>query len=121
MLTRGRPGQRGKDAAGEFLAIPAMAHCCARRVGLGCVAHRAAEAAAFDLPLDPRDLLPFDSKPNEVLPIHRPLPMVPDQLCGQPPGGQSGPVIIEQLLATEPGIGVPQGNTPDRDRTNTKP
>jgi hypothetical protein len=27
-----------------------MTHRCARRVGIGCVAHRAAEAAAFDLP-----------------------------------------------------------------------
>ena len=31
------------------------------------------------------------------------------------------PLVTEQLVATEPGIGVPQGNTPDRDRTNTKP
>jgi len=29
--------------------------------------------------------------------------------------------VTEQLVATEPGIQVPQGNTPDRDRTNTKP
>ena len=27
----------------------------------------------------------------------------------------------EPLVATEPGIGVPRGNTPDKDRTNTKP
>jgi len=55
----GHSNQRGKDAAGEFLAIPAMAHGCARRVGLCCVTHRAAEAAAFDLHLDPLPLLPF--------------------------------------------------------------
>ena len=49
----GHSDQRGKRAAGEFLAIPAMAHGCARRVGLGCVAHRAAQAAAFNLHLNP--------------------------------------------------------------------
>jgi hypothetical protein len=54
--------QRGKGAAGEFLAIPAMADRCARRIGLGCVAHRAAEAAAFDLHLNPLALLPFRLK-----------------------------------------------------------
>src|ERR1700751_1503535 len=52
----GRPDQRGKGAAGEFLAIPAMGHRRARRIGLGCIAHRAAEAAAFDLHLDPCSL-----------------------------------------------------------------
>ena len=49
----GRSNQYGKGAAGEFLAIPAMAHCCTRRVGLCCVAQAATEAAAFDLHLDP--------------------------------------------------------------------
>ena len=29
-------------------------------------------------------------------------------------------IVIEQLVATAPGIGVPQGNIPGRDRTNTK-
>src|SRR5207248_1628267 len=53
----GHSNQCGKGAAGEFLAIPAMAHCCGRRVGLGCVAHRAAEAPAFDHHLDPLALL----------------------------------------------------------------
>jgi len=53
-----RPDQRGKGAAGEFLAIPAMAHRRACRVGLGGIAHRAAEAAAFDLHLDPLAPLP---------------------------------------------------------------
>jgi hypothetical protein len=52
-----RSDQRGKRAAGEFLAIPAMAHRRARWVGLGRVAHRAAEAAALDLHLDPLALL----------------------------------------------------------------
>ena len=33
-----------------------------RRIGLGCVAHRAAEAAAFDLHLDSFDLVPFRLK-----------------------------------------------------------
>src|SRR3984893_5077931 len=62
----GHSNQCGKGAAGEFLAIPAMAHCCARRVGLGCVSHRAAEAAAFDLHVDPPcSLYPFGSRPNE--------------------------------------------------------
>ena len=55
----GRPNKRGKGAAGEFLAIPAMAHRCARRVGLGSVAHRAAEAAPLDFDLDLLVLLPF--------------------------------------------------------------
>ena len=41
---------------------PAMAHCCARRVGLGCVAHRAAEAAALDFHLDLLALLPSRRK-----------------------------------------------------------
>ena len=58
----GHPNQCGKGAVGEFLAIPAMAHCCARRVGLCCVAHRATEAAAFDLPLDPLALSPVRLK-----------------------------------------------------------
>jgi hypothetical protein len=31
------------------------------------------------------------------------------------------PLVTEQLVATEPDIGVPQGNTPGKDRTNTKP
>jgi hypothetical protein len=31
------------------------------------------------------------------------------------------PVLTEQLVATESGIGVPHGNTPDRDHTNTRP
>ncbi len=30
-------------------------------------------------------------------------------------------LATERLVAMEPGIGVPQGNIPDRDRTNTKP
>src|SRR6476660_10288977 len=64
----GHSNQRGKGAAGEFLAIPAMAHCCARRIGLGCVAHRAAEAAAFDLHLDPLLSYPLGSRPNECCP-----------------------------------------------------
>ena len=49
----GHSNQRGKGAAGEFLAVPAMADCCVRRVGLCCVAHRAAEATTFNLDLDP--------------------------------------------------------------------
>jgi hypothetical protein len=57
----------------NFLAIPAMAHRRARRVGLGCVPHRTAEAAAFDLHLDPLALLPFRPKTERVLPIHRAL------------------------------------------------
>ena len=71
----GHSDQRGKGAAGEFLAIAAMAHRCARRVGLGCVAYRAAEAAAFDLHLDPLALSPFRLKTERVLPIHRARPM----------------------------------------------
>jgi hypothetical protein len=35
-----------------------MAHRRADRIGVGCVAHRAAEAATFDLHLDPLALLP---------------------------------------------------------------
>jgi len=38
---------------------------CAGRVGLGGVAHSAAEAAAFDLHLDPLLSFPFGSRPNE--------------------------------------------------------
>jgi hypothetical protein len=54
------------------LAIPAMAHRCARRVGLGCVAYRAAQAAAFDLHLDhPLALYAFGFKAEGVLPIQR--------------------------------------------------
>ena len=64
----GHSNQRSKGAAGEFLAIPAMTHRCARRVGLGCVAHRAAEATAFDLHLDPFLFYPFGSRPNECWP-----------------------------------------------------
>jgi hypothetical protein len=41
--------------------------------------------------------------------------------CGSPGVRWHTPLVTEQLVATEPGIGVPQGNTPDRDRTNTKP
>src|SRR5439155_17508517 len=40
--------QPRKGAAGEFLAVAAMADCGARRVGLGGVAHRAAQATAGD-------------------------------------------------------------------------
>jgi hypothetical protein len=58
----GHSNQRGKGAPGEFLAIPAMAHRCARRIGLGCVPHSAAEAPAFDHHLDPLALLPFRLK-----------------------------------------------------------
>jgi hypothetical protein len=36
-------------------------HRRARRIGLGCIAHRAAEAAAFDLHLDPLLSYPFGS------------------------------------------------------------
>ena len=61
----GHSNQRGKGAAGEFLAIPSMTHSCAGRVGLGGVAHSAAEAAAFDLHLDPLLSFPFGSRPNE--------------------------------------------------------
>jgi hypothetical protein len=64
----GNSNQRGKGAAGEFLAIPAMTHRRARRVGLGCVAHRAAEAAAFDLHLDPLAILPFRLQPSHCCP-----------------------------------------------------
>src|SRR3954453_12301525 len=64
----GHSNQRGKGAAGEFLAIPAMAHRRARRVGLGCVAHRAAEAATFDLHLNLLALLPSRLKAERVLP-----------------------------------------------------
>jgi hypothetical protein len=39
-----------------------MAHRCARRIGLGCVAHRAAEAAAFDFHLDPLAVFPLRLK-----------------------------------------------------------
>src|SRR5215472_11843651 len=55
----GQSNQRGKGATSELLAIPAMAHRCTRWVGLGCVAHRAAEATAFDLHLDPLHSYPF--------------------------------------------------------------
>ena len=48
-----------------------MAHCCTRRVGLGCVAHRAAEATAFDLHVDPLALLAFRLKAEKKFPIHR--------------------------------------------------
>jgi hypothetical protein len=50
------------------LAISAMAHRCVRRVGLGCVAYRTAEAAAFDLHFDPLVLSPFRHRPNECCP-----------------------------------------------------
>jgi hypothetical protein len=49
----------------NFLAIPAMAHRRARRVGLRRVAHRAAQVAAFDLHLDPFLSYPLGSGPNE--------------------------------------------------------
>ena len=90
----GHSNQRGKGAAGEFLAIPAMAHRRARRLGLGCVAHRAAEAATFDLHLKRRAILPSRLKAEGVLPIHRPRPDDHDQLCGQlgtvPPRARAG-------------------------------
>ena len=35
--------------------------------------------------------------------------------------GEDFPRVTEQLAAKEPGIQVPQGNSPDRHRTNTKP
>jgi Nitroreductase family len=44
------PNQRCKGGARELLAVPAMAHGCARRVG--CVTDRTAETAALDLHLD---------------------------------------------------------------------
>src|SRR6516225_8234685 len=71
----GHPDQRGKGAAGELLAIPAMAHRRASRVGLGCVAHRAAEATAFDLHLDPFALLPFRLPGRMSGAIHGARPM----------------------------------------------
>src|SRR6516162_9067437 len=44
---------------------------------------------------------------------------------GKPPSASRGvkPLssVTEQLVATEPGIRVPQGSNPDRYRTNTKP
>jgi len=49
----GQSNQDGKGATGKLLAIPATAHCCARWVGFGCVPYRAAEAATFNLHLDP--------------------------------------------------------------------
>jgi hypothetical protein len=52
----------GAAKALPFLAISAMAHRCTRRVGLGCVPHRTAEASAFDLHVDPLVLLPFRLK-----------------------------------------------------------
>src|SRR6516162_4032877 len=58
----GYSDERGKSAAGEFLAIPAMANCCARWVGFGCIAYRAAETAAFDLHPDSPFLSPFRLK-----------------------------------------------------------
>jgi len=70
----GHSNQRGKGAAGEFLAIPAMAHRRARRVDLGCVPDRAAEAAAFDLHLDPLALFP-GLKAERVLTIRRARPV----------------------------------------------
>ena len=71
----GRSNQYGKGAAGEFLAIAAMADRCARRVRLGCVTHRAAEATAFDLHVDPLALLAFRLKAEGMLPIHGARPM----------------------------------------------
>src|SRR5580693_2687840 len=79
----GHSNQCGKGAAGEFLAIPAMAHRCARRVGLGCVAHRAAEAAAFDFHLDPLAILPSRLKAEWVLPYMVPA-LWPRPTSGQP-------------------------------------
>src|SRR5215831_9900881 len=55
----------------ELLAVSAMARGCARRVCLGCVPHRAAEAAAFDLHLDPLALSPSRLKAERVLTIRR--------------------------------------------------
>src|SRR5580693_5817045 len=69
----GHSNQRGKGAAGEFLAIAAMADRCARRVGLGCVAYCTAEAAAFDLHLDLLALLPVWPKAELILPINHTL------------------------------------------------
>jgi hypothetical protein len=63
-----------------------MAHRRARRIGLGCIAHRAAEAAAFDLHLDPLALLPSRLKAERVLPIHGARLMAKTNFV-QPPGG----------------------------------
>jgi hypothetical protein len=57
-----------KGTASEFLAIPAMAHGCARRVGLGGVPHRVAQVSAFDLHLDFPLLYAFGSRLNEFCP-----------------------------------------------------
>jgi two-component system, cell cycle response regulator DivK len=67
----GHADQRRKGAAGEFLAVPTVTHRCGRRVGLGCVAYRAAEATAFDLLLDPLALLPVSAQAERVFPIDR--------------------------------------------------
>jgi hypothetical protein len=45
----------------------------------------------------------------------------PAATCGSRVVQWHTPLVTEQIVSTEPGIGVPQGNTPDRDRTNTKP
>jgi len=50
-----------------------MAHRRARRVGLGCIAHRAAEATAFDLHVDPFALLPVRRKAELALSVNHAL------------------------------------------------
>ena len=59
----------------------AVADRCGSRVRLGCVAHRAAEAAAFDRHLDPLAVLPFRLKAECVLPYIEPA-LSPRPLCG---------------------------------------
>jgi hypothetical protein len=69
-----------------------MAHRRARRVGFGGIAHRTAEAAAFDLHLD--SLALFSSRlKNRMSATHTWCPPYgQDQLRGQPPGAeQTGP------------------------------
>src|SRR5262249_29413172 len=65
-----RHDDRGKRAAGKFLAIAAVAHPRPGRIGLGRVAHRSAETAAGDLGHSPLlfQYCPFGSRPKTCCP-----------------------------------------------------
>ncbi len=85
----GHSNQRAKRAAGELLAIPAVTHRCACRVGLGCVAHCAAKAPSFDLHLNLL-VLYFGSRSKPCCAYILPSRMAKRKLCRQPPGGGMG-------------------------------
>src|SRR3984893_11915253 len=99
----GHSNQCGKGTSGEFLAIAAMADRCARRVRLGCVTHRAAEATAFDLHVDPLALLAFRLKAEGMLPIRRARPMAKTNFVVTPgAGAKDRRVSRSRLSASRP-------------------